>query len=209
MSFSTKNPGEAVQESRFKFTENRELVVEHAAILWTNFSGNPTKYRTDGGRRTFDLVLSGPVAAMLVGEGWNVKTISGRNQDDPTIYVTEIVVNPSAGLGIFLCEEVEGKKTRRRLNPEEYASLDNYQYSDIAVLIHPYCHGRDNSAGTKIKGYLRQMNLVKINDDFFREQFKEYAAGEPVNEMKIDPENDINSDEGWQNAEDYPDCPFR
>ena len=208
MSFSTGKPTAKVKESRFSFTEDRELVVENAVIMWTNFGGNPTKYNPAGGRRTFDLVMTERIAIMLDADGWNIKTIRGKTEDDPTMYVTEIAVNPRSNMSVYLCEEVNGKKYRYRVKPEDLAVLDTYQYSDVALLIHPYVHGRENSAGSTIKGYLRQMNLVRMNEDYFRDRYQEYANEEsptfpPVEEVPVEDVSD-----GWISAMDPGEIPF-
>ena len=181
MSFSTNNPAVKVRDSRFTFTENNEVVVEDAAVLWTNFGGNPTKYNPSGGKRTFDLVLTEQAAMKLISDGWNVKTVRGKNEGDPEMYITEIGINPGPRTSIFLCEEVNGKKYRYKVRTEDLGMLDYYQYSDIALLVRPYVHGRENSAGSTIKGYLRQMNLVRQEEDYFRDRYAGYAdtAGEP------------------------------
>ena len=79
-------------------------------IMWTNFGGKPTKYNPSGGKRTFDLVLTEEAAMKLISDGWNVKTIKGKHEDDPALYVTEIVVRPAGRLVVHLCEEIGGKK---------------------------------------------------------------------------------------------------
>ena len=73
----------------FHMMENRE----DAVIIWTNFEGRATKFNPNGGKRTFALVLTEEVAAMLREEGWNVKTRDGRDEGDDPLYFTEIVVN--------------------------------------------------------------------------------------------------------------------
>ena len=215
MSFTTKSPNEQVRESRFGLTDDGELVVEHAAITFTNFSGKPTKFNQEGGRRTFELVLSERVAIALIGDGWNVKTIKGKHDDDPTLYVTEIVVRPAGRLSIFLCEEIGGKKYRWKIKNDEIGDLDDYQYSDVALLIQPYVHGRENSAGSKIKGYLRQANFVKVNEYFFKGQFADYCIDErPVMREPVmvpDEDDDWGSDSnnnGWMDAAEAGDIPF-
>ena len=80
MSYSTSNPTVKIRESRFGFTENRELVVENAVIMWSNFGGSPTKFNPDGGKRTFDLVLTERVAMSLISDGWNVKTVKRKTK---------------------------------------------------------------------------------------------------------------------------------
>ena len=211
MSFSTSNPMAKLRESKFSFTENRELVVENAVIMWTNFGGNPTKFNPAGGKRTFDLVLSDRIGMMLDSDGWNVKTIKGKNDDDSTMFITEIGVNPRSDVSVYLCEEVNGKKYRFRVKPEDFGVLDNYQYSDVALLIRPYLHGRQNSAGSTIKGYLKQMNLVRQNEDYFHDKYADYANQEspsfPPSEAVPEEEDDTSPD-GWMTAADMSEIPF-
>ena len=209
MSYSTSNPAVKIRESKFSFTEDRELVVENAVIMWTNFGGSPTKFNPNGGKRTFDLVLTERIAIMLDNDGWNIKSVRGKNEDDPVLYITEIGVNPRANMSVYLCEEVNGKKYRFRVKPEDLSVLDTYQYSDVALLIRPYVHGRENSAGSTIKGYLRQMNLVRLNEDYFHDKYADYTNEEspsfPPAEA-VPEEDDVTG--GWMTVADSSEIPF-
>ena len=209
MSYSTSNPTARVKESRFGFTENRELVVENAVIMWSNFGGSPTKFNPNGGKRTFDLVLTERVAMSLISDGWNVKTVKSKKDEDSVMYVTEIAVNPSSSTVVSLCEEVNGKKYRFKVKPEDYSTLDTYQYSTIDLLIRPYVHGRENSAGSTIKGYLHQMNLVRLNDDYFREKYADYEdADAPSFPLAQALQEDDDDSDGWMTVSDNSEMPF-
>ena len=95
------------------------------------------------------------------------------------------------------------------MKPEDYSTLDTYQYSTIDLLIRPYVHGRENSAGSTIKGYLHQMNLVRLNDDYFREKYADYEdADAPSFPLAQALQEDDDDSDGWMTVSDNSEMPF-
>lgn len=53
--------------------ETPTFMVEDARLIWRNFSGNPTLFNAEGGKRTFNVVLDKKTADAMAADGWNVK----------------------------------------------------------------------------------------------------------------------------------------
>jgi hypothetical protein len=138
--------------------------VENAVLMFRNFSGNPTNFNPQGGKRTFSLCLPKEWADILKQDLWNVKE---RQLDDgEVIYHTEIVVNENSQYPphLYLLSEFMGKKAMTLLQPEQYKKLDQDMIVGLDLEIHPFEHGR-GTPGSK-KGYLKNLwaTLQSVND---------------------------------------------
>ena len=178
--YNTPNATKAALNSEYIFMSTGDLKVKHAAILWSNFAGQPTSYNAAGGKRTFNLVLTPDVGRDLQERGWNIKFRDPQKEGDEMLVYTEIVVNLDSAYPptIYICSEFRGKKTKREATEEDVNRFDSRRFSDISVMIHPYEHGRPNSSGATVKGYLRDMYVVLENDDAFEDDYSEYEVPE-------------------------------
>lgn len=177
---NTPDATKAALNSEYIFMSTGDLKVKHAAILWSNFAGQPTAYNAAGGKRTFILVLTPEVGRDLQERGWNIKFREPDEKHDEALVFTEIVVNLDSAYPptIYICSEFRGKKTKREATEDDVNKLDSRKFSDISVMIHPYEHGRPNPSGATVKGYLRDMYVVLANDDEFEDDYSEYEVPE-------------------------------
>lgn len=149
----------------YTILKDGSLSVENARIIWTNFSGRPTKFNAAGGKRTFNLVLDRDTADTLAADGWNIREIEPRNEGDEPMYVTEITV----GFGQFPPKVylIDGYTKRMQpLDEETIAQLDNIDIENVDVMVRPYNHGVANSRGTTVKGYVKSLYVTQDNSDF-------------------------------------------
>ena len=169
-------------KSSFHFEPNGTLIVKDAAILFSNFAGNPDTYHPNGGNRVFNLVLSDQFADILKNEGWNVK---GReNQDGDITYMTEIRVNMESNWPpmVVLYSEFRGRKTSTVLDVDSIGRLDSGRYSNIKMAINPHEH---NVGQYKVKGYLRELRLIaEPENGYFSDMDDEYLAAESEHPME-------------------------
>lgn len=141
------------------------LSVEGAKILWTNFSGRPTKFNAAGGKRTFNLVLDRDTADDLRREGWNVREIAPREEGDEPTYVTEVTV----AFGNFppKINLVQDKSKRMiQLDEDSVGLLDDMDILNVDVIVRPYEHGVANARGCTVKGYVKTMYITQDCSDF-------------------------------------------
>lgn len=150
---------DVANKANYSFLTNGDLVVEGAAIIYRNFAGQATRFNPNGGKRTFALVLTQPIADELVDRGWNVKHRPPRDEDEDDMYWTEIVVNMESEFPprVNLITRYGEKENMTPLDAEKIGILDNSMLTDIDLIIHPYAHGRMNAAGATVKGYLKTM----------------------------------------------------
>ena len=152
--------------ANYSFLNNGDLVVEGGAIIYRNFAGQPTKFNPQGGKRTFALVLTQPIADELVERGWNVKHRPPRDEEEDDMYWTEVVVNMDSEFPprVNLVTRYGDKENMTPLYADNIGLLDTSILTNIDLVIHPYAHGRTNAAGATVKGYLKTL----------------YATSEPV-----------------------------
>lgn len=151
--------------AQFTFLKDGSLSVEGARIIWTNFSGRPTKFNAAGGKRTFNLVLDRDTADELARDGWNVREIEPKNEGDEPLYVTEITV----GFGqyppkVYLIDS--RSKRMQPLDEDSISLLDNIDIENVDVMVRPYRHGVANARGTTVKGYVKSLYVTQDNSDF-------------------------------------------
>lgn len=170
--------------SEYSIMKDGSLSVEGAKILWTNFAGRPTDYNPNGGKRTFNLVLNKETADTLISEGWNVRTIQPRNEDDDPFYVTEVTVKfGQFPPKVYLVDGVSHRM--HSLDEDTIGQLDNIDIANVDVMVRPYNHGVSNSRGTTVKGYVKSLYVTMDNSDF-NGKYANYA---------VDHEDAMNEDE--------------
>lgn len=164
-----RNATDIAKQAKYTRMANGDLAVEGAAIIYKNFSGDPTAFNPAGGKRTFALVVPQNVADDLVEDGWNVKHRPPREEGDDDMYYTEVVVNLASQFPPKLCLIVcfGERKKMIELNEENVSELDKNFLSNVDLIIHPYAHGRANAAGATVKGYLKTL----------------YATQEPISDF--------------------------
>lgn len=168
---------ELLRNSVFTFFENGDFEVEHAAITYKNFAGNPTDVNPAGGKRTFALCLTSEVGEYLRDLGWNIKIAAPKKEGDEPVLYTEIVVNMESMYPptVELISTFNGKTTVTTLRGNDVKRLDNVWIENIDIRVHPYRHDRHPYT---FKGYANDIRVIQSQggshfggkyDDFPRE----------------------------------------
>lgn len=151
------------------YKKDPDVILEGAKTRYqTNFSGRPTPFNPNGGRRTFNIELPEELALQLSDDGWNIKKYeySTDNGGADIVYYTELVVN-YAGYQPPKIWRVTSK-SKILLDEDSIDILDSDTIDYVDVVINPYHWNNVNGSG--IKGYVRTMH-VRIVDDPFEEKY--------------------------------------
>lgn len=170
------------QKSEFIFRENGNLEVRDAVIVWKNFEGRENKFGSR--KKTFNLVLDEEMGDKLREEGWNIKFREGREPGDDPLITTEIIVNMDHdderyNPTVKLYSSFGGRRSCRALDKCTVADLDQLELERVDLVIHPYEHGRMNSVGATVKGYLNELNAVQAQDRSFGGFYANYMDETP------------------------------
>lgn len=136
------------------------ISVENAKIIFRNFSGKESKFNPQG-KRNFCLLIDEEQAKNLKADGWNVKYLNPRDQDDPPQpYIQVAVAFENYPPNVFLISG--GKKTR--LDEDSVSVLDYAEIENVDLIINPSHWEVSGKSG--IKAYLKNMYVTIVENEF-------------------------------------------
>lgn len=144
--------------------EPKTFMIEDAQLIFKNFAGAEDKYNR-AGDRNFSVILSSDVAEQMEKDGWNVKWLKPREQDDePTPYISVAVNFKNRPPRIVMITS----SARTTVTEDIVETLD---YADIA-LVDLIARGYEWDVNGKrgIKAYLQSM-FVTIEEDALEQKY--------------------------------------
>lgn len=139
----------------------KQFSVENARIMFKNFSGRADDFNPSGGRRSFCLVLSPEQADELVKDGWNIKVLEPRNDEElPLPYIQVKVRYDNYPPHIYIVT----KKNKTLLTEETIMTLDYAEIANIDIVV----TGSNYNVGGKsgISAYVKNMYVTVVEDEF-------------------------------------------
>lgn len=135
-----------------------EITIEDARLVFRNFSGEEGKFNPKG-NRNFSILLSQEDAEYLRHEGWNVKYLKPREEDDiPQPYLTVKVKFDNYPPSVYLITS-NGKT---KLNADEVQKLDYAECERADLTITGY--NWEVNGKTGIAAYLKTLYFTARED---------------------------------------------
>lgn len=150
-------------------TENKQIpnvTIEGARILFRNFRGEEKKYNPKG-RRNFCVILDYELADKLKADGWNVKTLNPKEDDDEPQPYLQVKVQYGARPPKIVMLTGSGRVT---VDEDTVDMLDWAEIENVDLIIRPYQYDVNGKQG--ISAYLSKM-FVTITEDYLEQKYSD------------------------------------
>jgi hypothetical protein len=145
------------------------VLMEGVRIIFRNFSGKEGQYNREGDRN-FGVILPDDVAEAMLADGWNVKYLKPRDEDEDETETPWLAVTVAYDKGrppkIMLITD----RGRTALDDSTVEMLDWADIQNVDMIVRPYNWDVNGRQG--VKAYLQSM-YVTIEED---ELERKYAA---------------------------------
>lgn len=143
---------------------NKNLVVENGRIAFRNFAGEESKYNRKG-NRNFCVIFDKEQGEELLAQGWNMKLLQARNEDEEDSYMLQVTVAyGKISPKIYL---ISGRK-KTLMDEDSVGIIDYAEIETVDMVIRPY--NWEVNGKTGVKAYIKDMYVV-IREDIFTNKY--------------------------------------
>lgn len=156
------------------------LILEDVTIAFRNFEGKEDTYNR-AGDRNFAILLDEDRATQMERDGWNVKYLKARDEDEvPQAYIQVAVSYKARPPKIGMVTS----KGLTYLGESEVEMLDWVDIEVADVTLNPYEWAVNGKTG--VKAYLQTL-FIKIEEDYLQQKWTSYVED---NRKAIGPSRD-------------------
>lgn len=140
---------------------SNNLVLEDVRIIFRNFSGEQGMYNAKGDRN-FAVILDKDIAQQLANDGWNIKQLKPREDDEgPTPYLAvKVKMDGKRPPLIKMIGSDTGRTTV--LDEESVEVLDHVDIAQVDMIIRPFDWDVNGSTGRS--AYLQDLYVTIIEN---------------------------------------------
>lgn len=151
------------------------IVVHGGRIIFRNFKGAEGMYNREGDRN-FAVCLDDDVAEQMAADGWNVKYLKARNEDEDDQAYLSVTVSYKGRPPRVVMLSSRGKTD---LDEESVELLDWVDIANVDLIVRPYEWAVNGKTG--VKAYLKSL-FVTIDEDELELKYADVpeANGAPI-----------------------------
>lgn len=142
--------------------KGEQFSIEGAKIVFRNFSGKEGRYNP-AGRRNFSVLLNPEFAQQLLADGWNVKFLQPKEEDDiPQAHLqVRVAYGPYPPKVVLITS-----RGKTALSEDEINILDWAEIANVDLIVRPYTWEVQGKQG--ISAYLKAAYITIVEDEFER-----------------------------------------
>lgn len=145
-----------------------EVTLMDITMIFPNFAGKADTFNKEGDRN-FSILLNEETAEQLINDGWNVKMLKPRDEDEaPRPYLQVAVSYKHRPPRIVLLTDPKG---RTSLDEDLIHLLDKAETEVVDVTLNPYNWEVNGNRG--VKAYLKVM-YFKLKQDPLDIKYRDY-----------------------------------
>lgn len=148
------------------------VVMENVRIMFRNFAGKEGQYNREGDRN-FAVALDERTATAMAKDGWNVKWLKSREEDEPEQAYLAVSVNFKGRPPRVVMITSRG---RTPLGEDDIELLDWADIKTVDLIVNPYEWAVNGKTG--IKAYLQSI-FVTIEEDILELKYAEVQDASP------------------------------
>lgn len=165
-------------------SEPKSVLMEGVRIVFRNFKGAEGMYNREGDRN-FAVLLDDDVAEDLNKQGWNVKWLKPRDEEDEEQAYLSVSVNFKGRPPRVVMISSRG---RTDLDEESVEILDWVDIANVDLIINPYSWAVNGKTG--VKAYLKSL-FVTIDEDELELKYSDVQEASEVPQVLPDEEPDF------------------
>lgn len=136
--------------------------IEDARILFRNFSGEEGQYNKKGDRN-FAVALDENMAKEMEGEGWNVKRLRPREDEEVGTPYVQVAINYSnRPPSVYLITQKMGREIMVLMPEDQLDAMDWIDIEKADLSLNPYEWEVNGNSGTK--AYLKSLYITQRVD---------------------------------------------